>query len=57
MQTIHAIYKNGVFKPVGRIELPENCEVEFEPRVLSPLPSEPSTKTGADLAGSDLIGI
>lgn len=29
-QTIHAIYENGVFRPIEPIDLPERCEVEFE---------------------------
>jgi len=35
MQTIHAIFENGVFRPVGPVQLPENCEVVFEPRPVS----------------------
>jgi predicted DNA-binding antitoxin AbrB/MazE fold protein len=35
METIHAIYENGVFRPVAPVVLPENCEVEFEPRVVA----------------------
>ena len=35
MNTIHAIYENGVFRPVGHVELPERCEVEFEPRLVT----------------------
>jgi predicted DNA-binding antitoxin AbrB/MazE fold protein len=31
-QTVRAIYRNGVFRPVERVELPEGVEVEFEPR-------------------------
>lgn len=26
---IHAIYENGVFRPVHPVELPENCEVDL----------------------------
>ena len=33
MTTIHAIYENGVFRPVEPVELPEHTAVEFEPRV------------------------
>ena len=40
--TIQAIYENGVFRPVGPVELPENARVEFEPRLSSPESSEPS---------------
>ena len=35
MKTIHAVYEQGVFKPTDRVELPEHCEVEFEPRPVS----------------------
>lgn len=34
MNTIHAVYENGVFRPTVRVELPEHCEVEFEPRLV-----------------------
>jgi predicted DNA-binding antitoxin AbrB/MazE fold protein len=32
MKTIHAIYKNGIFRPLDEVELPDDCQVEFEPR-------------------------
>ncbi len=35
MDTIHAIFENGVFRPVQPVTLPEKCEVEFEPRVVA----------------------
>jgi predicted DNA-binding antitoxin AbrB/MazE fold protein len=35
MKTIHAIYEHGVFRPQERVELPERCEVEFEPRAVA----------------------
>jgi len=35
MNTVHAIFENGVFRPLERVELPESCEVEFEPRMLN----------------------
>lgn len=34
MATIHAIFENGVFRPKGPVELPEHCEVVFEPRMV-----------------------
>jgi predicted DNA-binding antitoxin AbrB/MazE fold protein len=34
MSLIHAIYENGVFRPLKPVALPEACEVEFEPRVV-----------------------
>jgi predicted DNA-binding antitoxin AbrB/MazE fold protein len=27
--TIHAIYENGVFRPLDAVALPENCQVEI----------------------------
>ncbi|MFO0068423.1 MAG: antitoxin family protein [Pirellulaceae bacterium] len=33
-KTIHAVFENGVFRPVSPVDLPENAEVEFEPRVI-----------------------
>jgi predicted DNA-binding antitoxin AbrB/MazE fold protein len=35
MKTIHAIYADGVFRPTEQVELPERCEVEFEPRPVA----------------------
>ena len=34
-KTIHAIYEKGVFRPTEQVDLPERCEVEFEPKVLT----------------------
>ena len=34
MNTIHAIYENGVFRPTEPVELPDQCQVEFEPRLI-----------------------
>ena len=34
MNTIHAVYENGVFRPTKPVNLPENIEVEFEPRIV-----------------------
>ncbi len=44
MKTIHATYENGVFRPTEPVELPESCEVEFEPRIVAearPQPPDP----------------
>ena len=35
-KTIHAVFENGVFRPLGPVALPEACEVEFEPRLVQP---------------------
>jgi predicted DNA-binding antitoxin AbrB/MazE fold protein len=40
MRTIHALYENGVFRPTQPVDLPDRCEVEFEPRVLNHRASE-----------------
>lgn len=32
--TIHAIYEDGVFRPVEPVELPEHCEVVFDPVIV-----------------------
>ena len=34
MSKVHAIYENGVFRPTEHVELPDDCEVEFEPRLV-----------------------
>lgn len=34
MKAIHAVYEDGVFRPVEAVELPEHCHVEFEPRIV-----------------------
>ena len=33
--TIQAIFEGGVFRPTEPVQLPENCKVEFEPRVVN----------------------
>ena len=37
METIHAIYENGLFHPTDPVELPDRCEVELN--VQSPRPT------------------
>jgi len=34
--TVKAIYQNGVFRPVEPVDLPENCQVEFDVRITTP---------------------
>ena len=34
MNTVHAIFENGVFRPSDPVALPEGCEVEFDPRIV-----------------------
>ncbi|HEV3085456.1 MAG TPA: antitoxin family protein [Gemmataceae bacterium] len=40
--TIHAIYENGVFRPVEAVNLPDRCEVEVEVRTITSQPDKPS---------------
>jgi len=39
MKTVHAVYEAGVFRPTEKVQLPEHCEVEFEPRPVSQPPT------------------
>jgi len=41
MNTIRAIFENGVFRPTQPVALPEQCEVEFEPRIVNGDPAPP----------------
>jgi predicted DNA-binding antitoxin AbrB/MazE fold protein len=41
-QTIHAIYENGVFRPIDPVDLPERCEVEVEVRQVKEEPKVPT---------------
>lgn len=36
MKTVRAVYGNGIFRPLGTVELPEGSVVEFEPRLIRP---------------------
>jgi len=33
-KTIHAVFENGIFRPVEPVDLPDKVEVVFEPRVV-----------------------
>jgi predicted DNA-binding antitoxin AbrB/MazE fold protein len=35
MRKVRAVYEKGVFRPLEAVSLPENCEVEFEPQVVT----------------------
>ena len=48
--TIHAIYENGVFRPVEPVDLPDKTPVEFEPRVLAEASQTPSPPMSEGLA-------
>jgi predicted DNA-binding antitoxin AbrB/MazE fold protein len=34
-KTIHAVFENGVFRPIESVDLPEKSEVEFELRMVA----------------------
>jgi len=36
VSTVRAVFENGVFRPSGKVDLPDRCEVEFEPKIVSP---------------------
>lgn len=39
-KTVHAVFENGIFRPLEPVALPESCEVEFEPRLTRPSNTE-----------------
>jgi predicted DNA-binding antitoxin AbrB/MazE fold protein len=41
-RSFHAVYENGVFRPIGPVDLPERCEVEVEVRKVTPEATPPS---------------
>lgn len=43
-RTIQAIYEDGVFRPIGPVDLPDQTAVEFEPRVKDVPPSPGMTE-------------
>jgi predicted DNA-binding antitoxin AbrB/MazE fold protein len=42
MSNIHAIYENGVFRPIQPVSLPERCEVEVEIHTVKPGQERPT---------------
>ena len=40
--TIHAVYENGVFRPIEKVDLPNRCEVEVEIRQVKEEPKVPT---------------
>ena len=40
METVHAVYENGVFRPMGPVQLPEHSQVVFEPRLINGQPKQ-----------------
>ncbi len=46
MKTVHAVYEKGVFRPLESVELPERCEVEFEPKIVGVKEPKPGSMKG-----------
>lgn len=42
MSNIHAIFENGVFRPIQPVCLPERCEVEVEIHAINAERQQPS---------------
>ena len=43
---IHAIYENGVFRPIEAVEIPDKAEVEVEVRLVKESPAAPPMSEG-----------
>ena len=48
MDTIRAVYENGVFRPMPPIDLPDHSVVEFEPRTVDDGRSEVELQSDDD---------
>jgi predicted DNA-binding antitoxin AbrB/MazE fold protein len=46
MKTIHAIFEQGIFRPLEAVELAEQTEVEFVPKVVGVKKSKPASMRG-----------
>ncbi len=48
MKLVHAIFEHGVFRPTESVDLPEGCEVDFEPHLsnagIDPRPPSVSSR-------------
>ena len=53
MQSIHATFQRGVFRPVEPVELPDGCEVELQ--IISPPTCSAEAKQSAALSNSMAI--
>ena len=43
MKTIHAIFEQGIFRPLEAVELADRTEVEFEPKVVGAKKPKPGS--------------
>ena len=46
MTTINAIYRNGLFQPIGSVDLPDDCHVRLQIE-----PSEPTAQQAQAIQG------
>ena len=51
MSNIHAIYENGVFRPIQPVSLPERCEVEVEIHAVNAERQQPSLDDVYEILG------
>ena len=51
MSAIPAIYENGVFRPLGPVDLPEKCEVEVIPKAKTKHATEIDFSIPRDMSG------
>ena len=51
MSSIHAIYENGVFRPIQPVSLPDRCEVEVEIHAVNPVRQQPSLDDVYEILG------
>jgi predicted DNA-binding antitoxin AbrB/MazE fold protein len=49
MQTISAIYEQGVFRPVQPVSLPEHSQVELQVSLTAPSANAPSSSERASI--------
>jgi predicted DNA-binding antitoxin AbrB/MazE fold protein len=40
METVRAIFEDGVFRPIVPVQLPERAQYDFEPRPVTTAPGE-----------------
>ena len=46
MKTVYAVYEHGVFRPLEAVELAEQTEVEFEPKIVGQIEPKPGSMAG-----------
>ncbi len=51
MSNIHAIYENGVFRPIQPVSLPDRCEVEVEIHTIKTEQQQPSLDEVYEILG------